>query len=44
MQNAKQNLDALVKKWERDSQYLSDATLNLEKARSEKELSDLAMQ
>lgn len=36
VQNAKQNLDALVKRWERDSQSLSDATLNLEKARAEK--------
>ena len=36
VQNTKQNLDALVKKWERDSQLLSEATLNLGKARAEK--------
>jgi hypothetical protein len=41
---AKQNLQAMVMKYNTESQYLIQANTNLEKARAEKEVADLAVE
>ena len=42
--NARDNLDAIIARLDSESRFLNDATRNLETARAEKELADLAME